>query len=482
MVVAKIAPVGKGNTNYNPNTDNCTARINEYNNILAAKVAAMQAQGKKVVLVDNFSSADRNYGTSPPSDFGTQAEQGGQNVTDGQASTNNGDWVHPRNNAPIWLTMANNFYSGFQQLIGNNYSISGTVTLSSSGLSGVTVSDGIRNAVTDANGNYTISGVANGTYTVTATKAGHTFTPSGLSVTISGSNQTGKSFVASALPTYSISGTITVGGTGLPSVTVSDTNGNSTTTNASGAYTIAGVPQASYTITPVKAGYTFTPANRSGTIGANLSNQDFTAIFQPATYEPFDYSAGTGALAKKTGGSNWGGAWDGGANDINAAGLSYASSGTLSVSGGKAMLKDSVSNFRNLAATYSSGTYWVSFLAKSSAPGVNWGGVAVFDGVDESLFIGQRFGQSQWGLERNGSGVTSTVNTGSVAFLVAKITLQAGNDAVHLWVNPSLSGTPSDATGLLFGKLGDFSFNRVRTMHGLGGGQTFGRALPRLHP
>ena len=107
MVVARIAPVGKGNTNYNANTDNCTARINEYNNILAAKVAAMQAQGKKVILVDNFSSADRTYGNSPPSDFGTQVEQGGQNVTDGQPSTNNGDWVHPRNNAPIWLTMAN---------------------------------------------------------------------------------------------------------------------------------------------------------------------------------------------------------------------------------------------------------------------------------------------------------------------------------------------------------------------------------------
>ncbi len=471
LVVARIAPVGKGNANYNANTDNCTARINEFNNILAAKVAAMQVLGRKVVLVDNFSSADRNYGTSPPSDFGTQTEQGGQNVTDGQASSNNGDWVHPRTNAPIWQSMANHFYSGFQQLIGNNYSISGTVTLAGNGLAAVTVSDGTRTALTDSSGSYTLSGVGNGAYTVTASKAGYTFSPSSLAVTISGANQTGSNFVASALPTFSIGGTVSVGGSGLAGVIVSDANGNTAATNASGIYLLAGLPQGSYTITPNKAGYTFIPASRSGSISANLSNTDFTGVFQAATYEPFDYAAGIGALANKNGGGNWGGAWDGGANDLNAAGLAYASSGTLNASGGKVILKDGTASFRNFPATYSSGTYWVSLLAKSSAPGVNWGGIALFDGSNERLFIGQRYGQSQWGLERNGTGVTSTVNTGSVAFLVVRITLQAGNDAVHLWVNPSLSGTPSDAGGLLFDNLGDFSFNRIRAMHGLGGGQ-----------
>ena len=476
LVVAKIAPVGKGNTNYNANTDNCTSRINEYNDILAAKVAAMQAQGKKVVIVDNFSSAVRDYGTTPPSDFGTSTDQGGQNVLDGQASTNNGDWVHPRNAAPLWQIMGNNFYNGLQALIGNSYSISGNVTLSGSGLSGVTVGDGFRSATTDGSGNYTITGVPNGTYTVTPTKAGNSFTPTTLSVTVAGANQTGKNFTTAPLPTYSISGTITLSGAGLAGVVVSNGSGVTATTDANGLYTLSGIPQGSYTITPSKAGHTFTPTSRTGTISSNLTAQNFTATFSTATYEGFAYTAGVGALAGKTGGSNWSGSWDTGANDINAAGLTYTSGGTLTTGGGKSVVKNSVASFRTIANTaYGNGTYWVSFLAKSSLPGSNWAGLSFFNGGAETVFLGQRLGQSNWGIERSGSGtgVNTTTNTGVVTFLVAKIVLQAGNDAVYLWTNPSLSGTPSDASATLFSNVTDFTFDRIRLMQGLGAGQTF---------
>ena len=77
------------------------------------------------------------------------------------------------------------------------YSISGTVTLDSAGLSGVTVSAGAgHTATTASDGTYTITGVPDGTYTVTPSLTGYTFTPASQSVTVSGANQPGKDFAA----------------------------------------------------------------------------------------------------------------------------------------------------------------------------------------------------------------------------------------------------------------------------------------------
>ena len=60
--------------------------------------------------------------------------------------------------------------------------------------------------------------------------------------------------------TYSISGTITLGGAGLTGVTVTAGSG-SATTSATGAYTISGLAAGSYTVTPSRSGYTFSPAS-----------------------------------------------------------------------------------------------------------------------------------------------------------------------------------------------------------------------------
>ncbi|NMC00233.1 MAG: hypothetical protein GYA35_08140 [Thermoanaerobaculaceae bacterium] len=82
----------------------------------------------------------------------------------------------------------------------STYSISGTVTYNNSGLSGVTMTlSGAASSTTTTttNGTYTFSGLANGTYTVTPSKSGYTFSPTTISVTISGANQTGKNFTAS---------------------------------------------------------------------------------------------------------------------------------------------------------------------------------------------------------------------------------------------------------------------------------------------
>jgi hypothetical protein len=69
-----------------------------------------------------------------------------------------------------------------------------------------------------------------------------------------------------------------------------------TTANSSGAYTFSGLGNGTYTVTPSRAGYTFSPSIQSPTInGANLSGVNFTA-----TAQTFSLS---GAITPTLGGS-----------------------------------------------------------------------------------------------------------------------------------------------------------------------------------
>ena len=159
---------------------------------------------------------------------------------------------------------------------GNTYSISGNVSGDVS--AGVTISAGGKSAVTDGSGNYTISGLADGSYTVTPTLAGYTFAPANQSTTISGGNVTGINFTATSTggTTYSVSGTVT--GDVSAGVTVSVDTSHSAVTDGSGNYTISGLADGSYTVTPSLAGYTFAPATASATVsGADVTGIDFTA-------------------------------------------------------------------------------------------------------------------------------------------------------------------------------------------------------------
>ncbi len=163
------------------------------------------------------------------------------------------------------------------------YSISGQVTLNGAGLTGVTMTlggAGSASTTSDASGNYTLSGVANGSYTITPSKTGFAFTPINSPQTISGANITSVNFTAAAVPTFSISGSVKSGGSGLSGVTMtlSGAGSASTTSDASGDFTFNGLPNGNYTITPSKTGYTFTPASSPQTVSsANITSIDFTA-------------------------------------------------------------------------------------------------------------------------------------------------------------------------------------------------------------
>jgi hypothetical protein len=98
---------------------------------------------------------------------------------------------------------AGTWWLGVNGYAAGSYSVTGTVTTptptyaisGNAGTASATVSAGSKTATADAGGSYSITGLAAGTYTVTPSKAGCTFSPASLSVTV-GPDATGKSFTA----------------------------------------------------------------------------------------------------------------------------------------------------------------------------------------------------------------------------------------------------------------------------------------------
>jgi hypothetical protein len=168
-------------------------------------------------------------------------------------------------------------------------SISGTVTPSASG-SGATItlsqnSVTIATATVSSTGGYTLSNVTNGVYVVTPSKSGFSFAPPNQSATVNGGVATVPAFTASALPTWSISGTLTPVASGT-NATVTLTSGGTTVGSAvvsgTGTYTFSALSNGGYVVTPSKPGFTFTPANQTVVVnGANASVPAFTATGTP---------------------------------------------------------------------------------------------------------------------------------------------------------------------------------------------------------
>jgi Calx-beta domain/Carboxypeptidase regulatory-like domain/Pectate lyase superfamily protein len=162
----------------------------------------------------------------------------------------------------------------------NKYTIGGQVKDSGGKpLAGVTLAlNGAQSATatSDANGNYSFANLAAGAaYTVTPSKTDYTFTPASKTFASLDSDQT-LGFTAS-LVNFRLSGRVTENGAGLGgvNVAVSGSLAATATTDSSGNYSFNLPAEGSYTVTPSKTNYTFTPPNRA----VNNLTSDQTADF-----------------------------------------------------------------------------------------------------------------------------------------------------------------------------------------------------------
>ena len=185
----------------------------------------------------------------------------------------------------------------------SSFTLSGTVSPASSGSGTLLTLSGASSATAtaDSSGNYSFAGLANGTYTVTPSKAGFTFSPASQSVTLNGANVTAINFTA-ATQTWSISGTVSPASSGSGTLlTLSGPSSATATADSSGNYSFAGLANGVYTVTPSKAGFTFSPASQSVTInGANATAVNFTAQLTAGAIRIDAQAFGDGATASTT--------------------------------------------------------------------------------------------------------------------------------------------------------------------------------------
>jgi hypothetical protein len=181
---------------------------------------------------------------------------------------------------------------------GSSFSISGIV-------SGAVSSDVIMTLsgtstgtdTTDASGNYTFGGLAHGSYTISPSLSGYIFNPVSEAIKIKGSNIISVNFTATAstYPVYSTSGTVTLINGGALSGTmimITGLSGNvsgTAATDSKGNYTINGLSNGPYMLTPTLTGYIFNPPQIKVDInGANSTSNNFTATASTTPTVPTD--------------------------------------------------------------------------------------------------------------------------------------------------------------------------------------------------
>ncbi|HEX7177653.1 MAG TPA: carboxypeptidase regulatory-like domain-containing protein, partial [Pyrinomonadaceae bacterium] len=149
------------------------------------------------------------------------------------------------------------------------FSLSGRATKENgSGLSGVSVNLSGSQAVAaeaDASGNYIFAGLpTSGDYTLTPGRINYTFTPASTAVSRPAGNRT-VNFPGKA-NRYQINGRL-ANAAGAPiagaTVTLSGAETATATTDAGGNYSLGVGAEGSYTVTPTRVNYTFTPTSRT---------------------------------------------------------------------------------------------------------------------------------------------------------------------------------------------------------------------------
>jgi hypothetical protein len=173
-------------------------------------------------------------------------------------------------------------------------SISGTISPAANG-SGATVTlSGAPSAKTnaDASGNFSFTGLGNGSYTITPSKSGFDFGPSSQTVAVNGSNITGISFTAAASSqSNGISGSISPASDGSgATIMLSGAASATTTADASGNYSFTALGNGSYTLSPSKPGFSFSPSAQTATVnGASVTGMNFTAATQSSSGIPASF-------------------------------------------------------------------------------------------------------------------------------------------------------------------------------------------------
>jgi N-acetylneuraminic acid mutarotase len=136
--------------------------------------------------------------------------------------------------------------------------------------------NGLYTVTTDANGQYAINGLAPGAYTIIPVLGDHPFTPASRQVNV-GPDQQQVDFEENQVY-YSISGQIVdQAGSPVSGTVLSNGAGGTETTLASGFYTFSNLVSGSYTISPAKDGFTFSPINQQVAVGPSQSSINFVA-------------------------------------------------------------------------------------------------------------------------------------------------------------------------------------------------------------
>jgi hypothetical protein len=196
----------------------------------------------------------------------------------------NGIYIYSSTSAfPTSTYNAANYWVDVIYLPTTTYSAAGSITGAGGANATLNLSGAKTTTITaDASGNFNFSSLANGTYVITpSTSNGYSYSPTSQTITINNAHVLQLTFASQQA--FTVSGTISGPGGPNASVALSGTAAATTTANSSGVYSFAGLSNGSYTVTPAKTGYTFSPANQPITVNGANTTANFSSTAQTYT-------------------------------------------------------------------------------------------------------------------------------------------------------------------------------------------------------
>ena len=180
------------------------------------------------------------------------------------------------------------------------YSVVGAIEPAANGSGAIVTMTGGGETVTttaDLSGSYVFTNVLDGDYTVSAAKSGFSLAPASQVVTVSGAGATAQTIVATPV---TVSGAITPAAL-ASGATLTLTGGATATADANGEFSFSGVADGTYTLTPAKSGFVFTPLSQQVTVAnaTSVGNVAFTIAVAP-TFITIDANNTVGRSTRST--------------------------------------------------------------------------------------------------------------------------------------------------------------------------------------